>query len=53
MGIGNLVNSQWNFWNALKSGTKTTKEVFDTFEPVFRAEVDEENEVLAKNLKKK
>lgn len=47
MGVGNLLNVQWNFWNALKSGTMTTKEVFDTYEGVWQAEVDAENEAKA------
>ena len=50
MGVGGLSSGQWNFWNQLKSGEKTTKEVFDTWKPVFQAEVDAENDAAAKAL---
>lgn len=46
-GVGNMTNIQWNFWNGIKGGEKTIKEIFNTYEPLFQAEIDAENEVIA------
>ena len=51
MSVGNMTNIQWNFWNNIKDDKQTIKEAFDTYEPLFQAEVDAENEYLAKIFK--
>ncbi len=43
MGVGKLNSMQWQFWDDLKGGTMTVKECIDTYEPVWQAQVDEEN----------
>ncbi len=48
MGVGTLNTVQWNFWNDLKRGTMTVKEVFDTYEGVFQEQVDAENDMAKK-----
>ena len=47
-GVGNITNIQWNFWNNIKGEKQTIKEAMDTYEPLFQAEIDAENEYLAK-----
>ncbi|MBP5618546.1 MAG: extracellular solute-binding protein [Clostridia bacterium] len=47
-GCGNITNIQWNFWNNIKGEKQTIKEAMDTYEPLFQAELDAENEFLAK-----
>ena len=48
MGVGNLATNQYGFWNDLKRGTMTIKEVFDTYEGVWQAEVDAENDAAVR-----
>lgn len=43
MGVGNINDVQWDFWNDFKRGTMTPKEVIETYEPVWKEQVDEEN----------
>lgn len=43
MGVGALNNNQYKFWNDLKGGAMTVKEVIDTYESSWRAHVDDEN----------
>ena len=49
MGVGDLNTKQWNFWNDLKRGTMTVKEVFDTHEGVFQEQIDAENAMAKKD----
>lgn len=51
-GVGNLYSNQYKFWNDLKRGTMTVKEVMDTYQPLWQSHVDEENK-LAKEAKEK
>ncbi len=48
MGVGNLNDTQWDFWNDLKRGTMTVKECIDTYEPVWKEQVNEENKLAVR-----
>ncbi len=43
-GVGNLDSAHWNFWANIKNGSKTVKEVLDTYEPMFKAQCEVEME---------
>ena len=49
-GVGSL-SGDYKFWNAVKGGTMTIKEAFDTYQGAWQAQVDEENTYLAEALK--
>ena len=47
-GVGNLWNTQWDFWTNIKSSKSSVGEVLSAYKPMFDAQIKAENDAAVK-----